>query len=99
MSDAMKWCSRIFTLIGILVFVKMPVLAQCAMCRATVENNVSEGDIGIGAGLNTGILYLFILPYVVISTIGFFWYRSSKREKERLLKNQHIIQNAAQRTN
>jgi len=26
--------------------------AQCAMCRATLENNLSNGNIGIAAGIN-----------------------------------------------
>lgn len=53
--------------------------AQCAMCRATLENNVSNGDIGIAAGINFGILYLFAAPYVVIALIAFLWYKTSKR--------------------
>ena len=54
------------------------VLAQCAMCRATLENNVSNGNIGIAAGINTGILYLFFAPYLAVGVIAWFWYRSSK---------------------
>jgi len=53
--------------------------SQCAMCRATLENNVSNGDIGIAAGINFGILYLFVAPYTVIALIAFFWYKTSKR--------------------
>ena len=56
--------------------------AQCAMCRATLENNVSNGNIGIAAGINFGILYLFAAPYTVIALIAFFWYRTSKRTRE-----------------
>ncbi len=52
--------------------------AQCAMCRATIENNYSNGKPGIAAGLNVGILYLLIMPYLAILTLGFLWYRSSK---------------------
>lgn len=52
--------------------------AQCAMCRASLENNVSNGNIGIAAGINFGILYLFVAPYTVIGLIAFFWYRASK---------------------
>lgn len=52
--------------------------SQCAMCRATVENNLSNGDIGIGAGLNFGILYLFVMPYLAVAIVGYFWYRNSK---------------------
>ncbi|MDG1278393.1 MAG: hypothetical protein P8O16_14005 [Algoriphagus sp.] len=58
--------------------------AQCAMCRASVENNVSNGDTSIGAGLNNGILYLFIMPYLMAAVIGFFWYRAAKKKKAKL---------------
>jgi len=54
-------------------------LAQCAMCRATLENNVSQGDIGIAAGINFGILYLLVAPYLAVVTLAYFWYRSSRR--------------------
>lgn len=55
------------------------VSAQCAMCRATLENNVSNGSPGIAAGINFGILYLFVTPYIAIAVIAIFWYRASKR--------------------
>lgn len=57
---------------------------QCAMCRASVENNVSNGDTSIGAGLNNGILYLVVMPYLMAGIIGFLWYRSSKKKKAKL---------------
>lgn len=53
--------------------------AQCAMCRATLENNVSQGDIGIAAGINFGILYLLVIPYIAVGTLAWFWYRSSRK--------------------
>ena len=52
--------------------------AQCAMCRATLENNFSNGKPGIGAGINVGILYLLIMPYMAALALGYFWYRSSR---------------------
>ncbi|MEH0155335.1 hypothetical protein V6R21_14410 [Limibacter armeniacum] len=55
-------------------------MAQCAMCRATVENNISTGESSIGAGLNTGILYLMILPYILIALVGYFWYKNSQKQ-------------------
>lgn len=58
--------------------------AQCAMCRASVENNVSNGDTSIGAGLNSGIIYLFVMPYLLAMVIGFFWWRSAKKKKGKL---------------
>lgn len=53
--------------------------AQCAMCKATLENNISNGHIGIAAGINFGILYLFVSPYLFISILAYFWYRTSKK--------------------
>lgn len=54
------------------------VAAQCAMCRSTLENNFSNGDPGVAAGMNTGILYLLALPYLAVMIIGYLWYRSTR---------------------
>ena len=58
--------------------------SQCAMCRSTLENNFSNGSPGIGAGINTGILYLLMLPYLAIITLGYFWYKSSRHAEQEL---------------
>jgi ABC-type multidrug transport system permease subunit len=54
------------------------------MCRASVENNVSNGDTSIGAGLNSGIIYLFVMPYLLAMIIGFLWWKSAKKKKSKL---------------
>ncbi len=59
-------------------------LAQCAMCRSTLENNYSNGDPGIAAGINTGILYLLSMPYLAVIVIGYLWYKSSKNARKKL---------------
>lgn len=53
--------------------------AQCAMCKSILENNISNGHIGIAAGINFGILYLFVSPYLFISVLAYLWYRTSKK--------------------
>jgi len=55
-------------------------MAQCAMCRATVGSNLSEGRGVIGTGINDGILYLLVITYLAIPTLIFIWYRSAKKE-------------------
>ena len=55
--------------------------SQCAMCRATLENNVSNGEAGIAADINFGILYLFVMPYLLVLTVAILWYRNSRRRK------------------
>ena len=56
----------------------MDASAQCAMCRATLENNVSNGNPGIALGINFGIMYLFFAPYLAVGVIAYLWYRTSK---------------------
>lgn len=70
---------KIFLLFCLLVFFAANASAQCAMCRTTLENNISEGNPGIAAGINFGILYLLIMPYLAIGLIIFFWLRASKK--------------------
>jgi hypothetical protein len=74
---------RTFKLVFFVIFLLgsafTEAVAQCAMCRATLENNVSNGNTGIAAGINFGILYLFVAPYIAIFTIAILWYRTVKR--------------------
>lgn len=73
-----------FLLVNVLLLLTVYIAnAQCAMCRATVENNVSNGDVGIAAGLNTGILYLFVTPYLAIGVVAYLWYRNSKKDAKK----------------
>jgi hypothetical protein len=54
--------------------------AQCAMCKSVVESNI-EGGSSIGSGLNDGILYLMVMPYISLGLIAFFWSRYNRRIK------------------
>lgn len=65
--------------------------AQCAMCRATLENNVSNGDPGIAAGINFGIMYLFFAPYVAVGAVAFFWYRTTKSNARKELERRALL--------
>lgn len=83
----MKRSGLKFLIVGAgLLFLSFGASAQCAMCRASLENNVSNGNIGIAAGINFGILYLFAAPYLVIALIAFFWYRTSKSNSRNEVK-------------
>ena len=54
-------------------------IAQCAMCRATLETNVSNGSQEqLASTLNFGIMYLFVAPYLLIATVGYIWYKQSR---------------------
>ena len=55
--------------------------AQCAMCRAQLETGATAGPDAKNTGINSGILYLMLFPYIIIGTIAFMWYRSSQKGK------------------
>ena len=65
--------------VGMVLIGTISASAQCAMCKATLENNISNGNIGIAAGINFGILYLFASPYLFIIIVAYFWYRTSRK--------------------
>jgi hypothetical protein len=73
----------IFLVVLLLTSTLVDVSAQCAMCRSTLENNYSNGDPGIAAGINTGILYLLSMPYLAILIIGYLWYKTSKNASKK----------------
>jgi len=62
------------------------LMAQCAMCRSTVESTISNGRSVIASDLNIGIVYLLMIPYLIIASIAYLWYRNSKREYGRRLE-------------
>lgn len=80
----LKFGKHSFIFLLILVFLVLPgaeALAQCPMCRAAAESNLANGGTE-GKGLNTGILYMLSLPYLLIGTIGYIWWRNRKEESK-----------------
>jgi hypothetical protein len=53
--------------------------AQCPMCKMSAESNLKSGGTA-GKGLNTGILYLFVAPYLMIGGLAFMYFRNRKEE-------------------
>lgn len=63
----------------VLIFLSsIPIEAQCAMCRAVLENE--EGQ-GAAKGINDGIVYLMAVPYILVFGLGFFIYRKYFKTK------------------
>ncbi|MBL0739743.1 hypothetical protein [Chryseolinea lacunae] len=68
--------------IAFLILTSVQAFSQCAMCRSTLENNYSNGNPGIAAGINAGILYLLSMPYLAVMVLGYLWYKSSKNARK-----------------
>jgi hypothetical protein len=70
---------KLFIILLLFVFAVTPVEAQCAMCRAVLE---SEEGGNAAEGINNGIIYLMIFPYLLIGGVGYAIYRMRKKAKE-----------------
>jgi len=68
-----KWVYLV-TIIAVLSSISSD--AQCAMCRAVLE---SEEAGQAAKGINNGIMYLMIFPYLLIAAVGFAIYKSRKK--------------------
>lgn len=67
--------------LALIVLADTAMQAQCPMCRMSAESNLKNGGTD-GRGLNTGILYMFFLPYLLVAAIGFWWYKNRNKEKQ-----------------
>ena len=76
-------CKKIsFLIVLILLGMHIDVIAQCAMCRTTIESSISNGRDNIATGLNTGILYLLSAPYLLVGGMAYLWFVQSKKEQQ-----------------
>ncbi len=60
-----------------LFFNALASYSQCAMCKAVVEN----GDQSMAEGVNNGITYLMVFPYLLIGVLMYTIYRYKKQSK------------------
>lgn len=60
-------------------FFSLSSYSQCAMCRAALESEES----GVKAeGINDGIVYLMVIPYVLVAAAGYAIYKIRYAKKE-----------------
>jgi hypothetical protein len=50
------------------------------MCKANAESSLKEGN-DTARGLNMGIMYLLVIPYLAIGAIGYWWYLRNKKSR------------------
>jgi hypothetical protein len=67
-----------FLLLAVLLTFSAFAKAQCAMCRAVIENS---GDTAAAEGLNSGITYLMAFPYIIVGGIIYMIYRSTSKKE------------------
>ncbi len=82
--EGMQRMVVLLVLVAVATLMPAELVAQgCAMCKAVVESGEGGGRIfggeqSVGRGLNSGILYLMAVPYVLLfllfrkKIVGFF---------------------------
>ena len=68
MPRLLTWVLVLFILVGVID----EASAQCAMCRAVLE---SEASGQAAKGINNGIVYLMIFPYLLVGAVGYAVYK------------------------
>ncbi len=68
-------------LFSLFLHIATPASAQCAMCKMPAESNLANGGTD-GKGLNKGIIYMFITPYLIVGTIGFLWWKNRRKNDD-----------------
>jgi len=73
--------------------------AQCAMCRGSVQSTLGNGRNNVGIGINVGIMYLFVIPYICFAVVAYFWYKNSKKNMLERQMIQARVQDALKKGN
>lgn len=72
-----KFVLLFILIVGIVVLSHPELVAQCPMCKLSAESNLRDGG-SAGKGLNNGILYMFALPYLLVGSMAYLWYKNRK---------------------
>ena len=69
---------KIIIFLVFFLIISFDVSAQCAMCKAVVET----GNGNMAEGINSGITYLMVFPYILVGLLFLFIYRHNKKLKK-----------------
>ncbi len=79
----MKQFIKPLLLILLVMVVAQVAYSQCAMCTEVADEASRNGN-SAGDGINKGVLYLFLSPYLIVATIGFILWRSRRKAQQEI---------------
>ena len=59
----------------LLILAQFNSWSQCAMCRAVLESEEGQRQ---AEGINNGITYLMIIPYILVAIVGYQVFKKKK---------------------
>ncbi|MEO6584282.1 MAG: hypothetical protein ABIO05_08145, partial [Ferruginibacter sp.] len=68
----MKRLLILVSMLLVFMLVNSTVWAQCSMCTKTAQQ-LGEKP---AQGLNSGILYLMLMPFAIVGFIGYRWWKN-----------------------
>jgi hypothetical protein len=77
----------LFAMSILIIVSSVDALAQCPMCRISLESNLKNGGTA-GSGINAGIFMLLGMPYLIVGTIAFVWWKNRKTKDDFELEEQ-----------
>jgi hypothetical protein len=72
-----KIISIFLFIVAFVLLFQTDMWSQCPMCKLSAESNLRDGGTA-GKGLNTGILYMFVLPYMIVGSLAYLWMKNKK---------------------
>ncbi|WNJ16613.1 hypothetical protein [Pontibacter sp. G13] len=55
--------------------------AQCSQCKAAAASADDAGNLIVGAGINTGVLYLLAMPLLIPFIVGALWWLRARKQR------------------
>mgnify|MGYP001164147822 CR=1 FL=1 len=71
---------KLFFILFVISLFDSFVFSQCSMCKVVAESAGAEKE-GFFEGLNSGIMYLMAIPYILLIIGGLFLYFNRKNRK------------------
>ncbi len=87
MPKLLKFSLPLLILVALVIFSEFS-FAQCAMCKAVATSNLENESNNVGKGLNSGILYLMTVPYLLLMGLFYLFFKDKINEKLNKLKTQ-----------
>ncbi len=80
--------AKLFFLFLVLTLAQSDVSAQCAVCNKALEENLKNDPNAVGSGINTGIMYMLVVVYLLLMGILVMFFKQQLRERwERIKKS------------
>lgn len=83
-----KGVAFILLLVALLLLNSSELWAQCSVCTKSAQQMGEKPALG----LNRGILYLMLSPFIIVGVIGFRWWKNNKQieAQEQLDRNKKV---------